>query len=178
MKQINVITNNGSRIVRVDDDANVEAILTSQEVQQWIDEDAEDILESFAEYNGIEVSPAIHDALLSACPGDNDTITLDIDSNEDEGGNEAGTGAPGRVTVCTSGGLQSTVIDIMDGETTLRAAIYNDRVRGRSGMTDTQLSACSVMLNGNDVPANALENTILHDGDTITLNARAASIKG
>lgn len=110
---------------------------------------------------------------------DNDDDDDDEDEDEDEdSAPEVVMGREGVVTVYTSGGLQQTHISVINGETTLHNTIYNERVRARSGMTDTQLSNCIVLKNDVEVKASALKTTKVQDGDSIVLSPRVAHTKG
>ena len=180
MKEIIINSANAQRTFAAEDDATLNEILDHDDVKAFFDADFEDIAENLVGLNDNEITDGIRGMILGASPENGAEVDIAMESVEveDVRGNGGEEGTPGRVTVNTSGGLQSTVIDITNGVTTLYQAIYNDTVRARSGMNDTQLSSCVVVLNGDAVCAGALETTRLHDNDTITLNARAASIKG
>ncbi len=87
-------------------------------------------------------------------------------------------GSTGIVTVATSGGLQTTNVDIINGITTIKQAISAEKVKARSGMSEAQISSCNILFNGEQVTAEFADSKVLYSGDTICLTARVASSKG
>lgn len=90
----------------------------------------------------------------------------------------AGEAIHGRITVYTNAGMTETVVEIIDGQTTIQDAIYTDIVQSRSGMDETSISNCMVQLNGDTISPNNLATRKLHAGDTIELTPRFAASKG
>lgn len=178
MKEIIINACNGaSRTFAAEDDATLREILAHDDVLAFFEADYDDIAANLEAFNGVGIQDGIRDMILNSQPETDTEVDIDLEGTDDEEAeNSAEEGTPGRVTVNTSGGLQSTVIDIVNGVTTVREAVYNDAVRARSGMNDTQLSSCVIVLNGDTV--NNPESVRLHDNDTIVLNPRAASTKG
>lgn len=84
----------------------------------------------------------------------------------------------GIVKVMTNGGMVGTNVEIIDGVTTVQEAIYSDLVKARSGMDETAISNCMVLLDGDTINANHLATRVLHSGDTIDLTPRFAASKG
>ena len=98
-------------------------------------------------------------------------------ADQQDGANNAQTGV-GVCSVLIGGGLQSVNLEIELGRTTVQDVIHNDRVRARSGMTDAQLSSCSVFINNVEITANAIPQRLVNNNETIVLSPRAAHTKG
>jgi aerobic-type carbon monoxide dehydrogenase small subunit (CoxS/CutS family) len=62
--------------------------------------------------------------------------------------------------------------------TAIRDVIHNDRVRARAGMSDAQLTACTVFVNDEEVPAAAVATRTVMHGDKVNLSARPVHQKG
>ena len=90
----------------------------------------------------------------------------------------AGEAIHGRITVYTNAGMTETVVEIIDGQTTIQDAIYTDLVQSRSGMDETSISNCMVQLNGDTISPANLATRPLHSGDTLELTPRFAATKG
>lgn len=84
----------------------------------------------------------------------------------------------GIVKVTTNGGMVSTNVEIIDGKTTVQDAIYSELVQARSGMDETAISNCMILLDGDTVTPNHIATRVLHSGDTIDLTPRFAASKG
>ena len=84
----------------------------------------------------------------------------------------------GIVKVTTNGGMVSTNVEIIDGKTTVQDAIYSQLVQARSGMDETAISNCMILLDGDTVTPNHIATRVLHSGDTIDLTPRFAASKG
>lgn len=170
-----------------------EQILNHEDVQAWFNEsdaDADaDITDCISDINGADVegNEDVINLLLRASAQDGDNITFtftantedeDLDSVLNRSGNAAASGAEGVVIVSIAGGLQTARINITNGVTTVREAIYNDTVRARSGMTDSQLDGATVMYQGRLLSNNDMASIRLNDADIIELAPRVAATKG
>lgn len=177
MKEIVINGINGASInFAAEDNTTLAQICEHETVMAFFDEDADTIKENLLEMNGGDVS-AFRGSLLTAQPSDGDSLLFDLDGEVEEN-NSGEDGEDGVVVVATSGGLQTTNVDIVCGRTTVHDAIYCDVVRARSGMTDAQLSNCTILLNEEEISDEVSRTRTLRNGDTITLSARAASSKG
>lgn len=155
-------------------------------------ESAQQVIDHLVEINGNAVNDSNKSLFLTCLLSNGFSVTVDLESvdedTEDQSDAAAATTeeAPadspipleGFVLVRTSGGLQETRVVIKIGETTIKDAIYNDNVRARSGMTDAQLSNCTVALNGVAVADNLLAVKTLQNGDVLMLNVKGAHDKG
>lgn len=185
MFEIQINANNATRTIAVEEiGANGKAptlvdVFGMDAVQGFLGQDADSICEAVEEINGTAVPDAFRSTLLNAAITEDMVVAVDIDvaAEEDEGDQDE-VGAPGVVTVYTSGGLQATNIEITCGVTSLRDAIYNDCVRSRSGMSDAQLSNCDIMVNDGVVLADALDHVVCNNGDRIVLSIRTCHSKG
>lgn len=154
-------------------------------------ENAQQVIDHLIEVNGNSVNDSNKAIFLTCLLSNGFSVTVDLESidedPEDQNAAEncaedtpAAAPSPleGFVLVRTSGGLQETRVVIKIGETTIKEAIYNDNVRARSGMTDAQLSNCTVALNGVAVADNLLAVKTLQNGDVLMLNVKGAHDKG
>lgn len=185
MKNITLISSNGiSRTFAAADDDTLRDILSHQDVVDFFDaEDGDEVIENLSGMNDAMVAEGQRGMIVRSVPDDGDVFEIDLDSDQEaaEEGTDAAdadTAVPGIVTVITGGGMQSTNIPIIVGRTTVREAIYSDTVRARSGMSDAQLSNCTVTINQNTVNPSVLDSRTLSAGDVIALNPRTASTKG
>lgn len=191
---INALYNN-SRIFNADNEVVTIADLCAHaSVVEWFEAEPADIKDSLMSvHSDIINAPSITDSnfetIINLPLMDGMTLNFDMEAKEvqeeatDETENNPENAIPTRgeegiVTVYTSGGLQSTIVHITVGVTTVHEAIFNDTVRARSGMTDTQLSSCNINLNEVQVQPGELSTRVLASGDTITLHPRSASTKG
>jgi hypothetical protein len=62
--------------------------------------------------------------------------------------------------------------------TAIRDVIHNDRVRARSGMSDAQLSACTVFVNNEEIPPTTFNTRKVNNGEQLVLSVRAVHTKG
>ena len=155
-------------------------------VCMFFDTTAETIEGSLVEVNGNEVTEGIRGMMLTSVLEDETTLVFDLDcvdnkdgeGAQDNGAAEAEQPATGICTVWLSGGMQSVNLEIVPGQTTLSDVIHNDRVRARAGMSDAQLTACTVYVNDEEVPAAAIATRTVRHGDKINLSARPVHQKG
>lgn len=87
-------------------------------------------------------------------------------------------GTEGVVSVILGGGIHVIPMAIINGQTTVHEVVYSNDVRQRSGMTDTQISNCSVEYNGYKMDERLMRTKVVFDGDKISLIAHVASDKG
>lgn len=148
-------------------------------------EQADAVAEAIDELNGNEITDGIRSIILDSAVQDDMTISIDLEADaepedgadQQDGANNAQTGV-GVCSVLIGGGLQSVNLEIELGRTTVQDVIHNDRVRARSGMTDAQLSSCSVFIDNVEITANAIPQRLVNNNDTIVLSPRAAHTKG
>ena len=148
-------------------------------------EQADAVAEAIDELNGNEITDGIRSIILDSAVQDDMTISIDLEADaepedgadQQDGANNAQTGV-GVCSVLIGGGLQSVNLEIELGRTTVQDVIHNDRVRARSGMTDAQLSSCSVFINNVEITANAIPQRLVNNNETIVLSPRAAHTKG
>lgn len=166
-------------------------ILEHQDVIDYFENsDAEpgtDIEDYIVEINDADVedNPTVIRMLLRAAVQNGDSISFAFEAGRDDAeqldnavnGNDAA-GAEGVVIVSIAGGLQTARINITNGVTTLQAVIFNDTVRARSGMTDTQLRDATVSYKGRIVSYNEMGAIRVSDADIIELAPRVAATKG
>ena len=188
--------------ITVQEGTTFEAVLEEEDAQAFFEaSDADpddDIKDYISEINGVDVedNETLRDMLLRSTPTDGNTIEfsfmVDEDEDEDEDGADEGsqtnggtaTGARGVVIVELGGGLQTARIDITNGATTVREAVFNETVRRRSGMNDEMLNACTIRVigggsAGNYISGSELDNTRVTDGQVIEVNQRrVAATKG
>lgn len=150
-------------------------------------EQASQVAEAIDELNGNEITDGIRSLILDSAVQDDMTVSVDLEANgeddDDDDAEQNGTAAPqnggyGVCSVLIGGGLQSVNLEIELGRTTVQDVIHNDRVRARSGMTDAQLSSCSVFINNVEITANAIPQRLVNNNETIVLSPRAAHTKG
>jgi hypothetical protein len=169
-------------------------VLGHDDVQAWFEaspdyEAGDNILDSIVEINDADVegNAAVIEMLLRAAVQDGDSITFDFvaaTAAADEGldnainGGAAASGSEGVVIVSISGGLQTARINITNGVATIRDVIFNDTVRARSGMSDTQLREATVMYKGQLISYNQMDSVRVNDADIIELAPRVAATKG
>ena len=188
--------------VTVNEGATFQSILENEDAQAFFeasDADPDDSITDYvSEINGVDVedNESLLNMLLRSTATDGDTIEFsfmvdedDDDEDEDEGeGSQTNggtaTGARGVVIVELGGGLQTARIDITNGATTVREAVFNETVRRRSGMNDEMLAACTIRVigggsAGNYISGSELDNTRVTDGQVIEVNQRrVAATKG
>lgn len=166
-------------------------ILEHQDVIDYFENsDAEpgtDIEDYIVEINDADVedNPTVIRMLLRAAVQNGDSISFAFEAGRDDAeqldnavnGNDAA-GAEGVVIVSIAGGLQTARINITNGVTTLQAVIFNDTVRARSGMTDTQLRDATVSYKGRIVSYNEMSAIRVSDADIVELAPRVAATKG
>ena len=169
-------------------------ILNHEDVQAWFDNsdaDPEDSIEEcISSINGADVggNEAVIDLMLRATAQDGDEIVFDFEVENEENetldnainreGAAAAAGASGVVIVSISGGLQTARINITNGTTTLHDVIFNDTVRARSGMSDSQLAQATIQYHGTCYSGDSLYNVRVNDADIIELAPRVAATKG
>lgn len=149
-------------------------------------EQASQVADAIDELNGNEITDGIRSLILDSAVQDDMTVSVDLDADEEpeaDEGAQNGEAAPqnggyGVCSVLIGGGLQSVNLEIELGRTTVQDVIHNDRVRARSGMTDAQLSSCSVFINNVEITANAIPQRLVNNNETIVLSPRAAHTKG
>lgn len=150
-------------------------------------EQASQVAEAIDELNGNEITDGIRNLILDSAVQEEMTVSVNLEANgEDDDADDAeqnGEAAPqnggyGVCSVLIGGGLQSVNLEIELGRTTVQDVIHNDRVRARSGMTDAQLSSCSVFINNIEITANAIPQRLVNNNETIVLSPRAAHTKG
>ena len=185
MKEITIQSANGwERNFAIEDTDTLENLLTSQAVCEWFDAEPHDILEHLEGYDGTEVgeSQAVIRAILSAIPDEDAIVEIGLEVKEDDDDDKAtgedAEGTTGFVTVYTNGKLAHTAVQITNGETTVKQAVFNGRVRDVSGMCDAQLSGCPVFRNGQLVDAANLDHVKVHNNDEIVLGPPVANTKG
>lgn len=153
-------------------------------VVDFFDMEPAEIKEALTEVSGNEVPDAFRAAILGSAAENGAVLAFDIevepeeDETEGEEQDVCTAGTPGTCTILTSGGLQSTNIQIVNGVTSVHDAIYNDAVRTRSGMTDAQLSNCNVTINDVPVDPGQLNVHKVVNGDVVKLDIRVAHTKG
>ena len=189
MKTITIHSNNNvSRTVACEDvngegkTTTIKDVCAYEAVCDFFDCDVEGIAESLIEVNGNEVSDGIRNIMLNSAVENDEDLVFDIDDDKEEATdaaqNEGAQTGAGICTVYLSGGLQTVNLDITVGQTTLNDVVHNDVVRARSGMSDAQLTSCTVFVNNEEVPAAAVAQRLVRDGDQITLSARPVHQKG
>jgi hypothetical protein len=149
-------------------------------------EQASQVADAIDELNGNEITDGIRSLILDSAVQDDMTVSVDLEADEEPEADEDtqnGEAAPqnggyGVCSVLIGGGLQSVNLEIELGRTTVQDVIHNDRVRARSGMTDAQLSSCSVFINNVEITANAIPQRLVNNNETIVLSPRAAHTKG
>lgn len=149
-------------------------------------EQASQVADAIDELNGNEITDGIRSLILDSAVQDDMTVSVDLEADEEPEAAEDtqnGEAAPqnggyGVCSVLIGGGLQSVNLEIELGRTTVQDVIHNDRVRARSGMTDAQLSSCSVFINNVEITANAIPQRLVNNNETIVLSPRAAHTKG
>lgn len=149
-------------------------------------EQASQVADAIDELNGNEITDGIRSLILDSAVQDDMTVSVDLEADEETEAAEDtqnGEAAPqnggyGVCSVLIGGGLQSVNLEIELGRTTVQDVIHNDRVRARSGMTDAQLSSCSVFINNVEITANAIPQRLVNNNETIVLSPRAAHTKG
>lgn len=163
-------------------------------------DEADAVINHVIAIDDTELPGAFRAAVLGSAAANNQVVDIDLDgrveenevddeesdeeedeeegADEDTGSDRGEIGSQGTVTVFTSGGLQATNIQIVVGTTSVRSAIFNDSVRARSGMTDTMLSNCDVLVNDEPVCATRLGDVKCWNGDSIVLSIRTAHSKG
>ena len=150
-------------------------------------EQASQVAEAIDELNGNEITDGIRNLILDSAVQEEMTISVnleadgeddDADATEQNGEAAPQNGGYGVCSVLIGGGLQSVNLEIELGRTTVQDVIHNDRVRARSGMTDAQLSSCSVFINNIEITANAIPQRLVNNNETIVLSPRAAHTKG
>lgn len=149
-------------------------------------EQASQVADAIDELNGNEITDGIRSLILDSAVQDDMTVSVDLEADaepEADEGAQNGEAAPqnggyGVCSVLIGGGLQSVNLEIELGRTTVQDVIHNDRVRARSGMTDAQLSSCSVFINNVEITANAIPQRLVNNNETIVLSPRAAHTKG
>ena len=149
-------------------------------------EQASQVADAIDELNGNEITDGIRSLILDSAVQDDMTVSVDLEADEAPEADEDtqnGEAAPqnggyGVCSVLIGGGLQSVNLEIELGRTTVQDVIHNDRVRARSGMTDAQLSSCSVFINNVEITANAIPQRLVNNNETIVLSPRAAHTKG
>ena len=168
-------------------------VLGHQDVRDWFEaspdyEAGDSITNCIVEINDADVegNDAVIDMLLRAAVQDGDSITFDFEAataaadedldNAINGANASG--AEGVVIVSISGGLQTARVNITNGVSTIRDVLFNDTVRARSGMTDTQLREASVLYKGQLISYNQMDAIRVNDADIIDLAPRVAATKG
>lgn len=181
--------NNVTRTVACDDingegrTTTIKDVCAYPAVCDFFDSDAKTIEGALIEVNGSEVSDGIRGIILNSAVEDNEDLVFSIEVDEeaedddvkDTDGSQDGAGI---CTVYLAGGLQSVNLDITVGRTTLNDVVHNDTVRARSGMSDAQLTSCTVFVNNEEVPPAAVAQRLVRDGDQITLSARPVHQKG
>lgn len=192
-----------STTISVSEGTTFESVLRTEEAQAFFeasDADPDDSITDYvSEINGVDVedNESLLNMLLRSTATDGDTIEFSFmvdedDDDEDEGEEGEGsqtnggtaTGARGVVIVELGGGLQTARIDITNGATTVREAVFNETVRRRSGMNDEMLNACTIRVigggsAGNYISGSELDNTRVTDGQVIEVNQRrVAATKG
>lgn len=177
--EVIIKSQNATRNFNFNEGTTLEQLINHDSVQEFFGAEPADIKESLTEIDGAAVSDAVKPYIISAALRDGMTVTFDLESEESDAPAAAEAASEdGVVTVYTSGGLQTSIVQIKVGVTTVRDAVYNDTVRARSGMTDTQLSNCVVTLNEEELTPAMVNSKTLSSGDVITLTARSASTKG
>lgn len=150
-------------------------------------EQASQVAEAIDELNGNEITDGIRNLILDSAVQEEMTVSVNLEADgeddDDDGAGQNGEAAPqnggyGICSVLIGGGLQSVNLEIELGRTTVQDVIHNDRVRARSGMTDAQLSSCSVFINNVEITANAIPQRLVNNNETIVLSPRAAHTKG
>lgn len=149
-------------------------------------EQASQVADAIDELNGNEITDGIRSLILDSAVQDDMTVSVDLEADEEpeaDADTQNGEAAPqnggyGVCSVLIGGGLQSVNLEIELGRTTVQDVIHNDRVRARSGMTDAQLSSCSVFINNVEITANAIPQRLVNNNETIVLSPRAAHTKG
>lgn len=167
-------------------------VLGHQDVLDWFEaspdyEAGDEITDSIVGINDADVegNDAVIDMLLRAAVQDGDSITFDFeaataaaDAGLDNAINGGTSGAEGVVIVSISGGLQTARINITNGVSTIREVLFNDTVRARSGMSDSQLREASVLYKGQLISYNMMDSVRVNDADIIELAPRVAATKG
>lgn len=178
--EVIIKSQNATRNFNFNEGTTLEQLINHDSVQEFFGAEPAEIKESLIEIDGAAVSDAVKPYIISAALRDGMTVTFDLESEESDAPEATAENASedGVVTVYTSGGLQTSIVQIKVGVTTVRDAVYNDTVRARSGMTDTQLSNCVVTLNDEELTPALVNAKTLASGDIITLTARSASTKG
>lgn len=156
----------------------VNDLINNEAILEFFGAEASDILDSLEKVNDMVITDGARSIIANSALQEGMVLEFDLESEEAEPAVSNAAATQGVVTVHTSGGLQSSIVPITVGVSTVHDAIYNDIVRARSGMTDTQLSNCVITLNEDDITSAAASSKVLASGDVITLTARSASTKG
>lgn len=195
MKNIKIVdSNENSRILVIEDNATLFDICRSGFLFDLFETDVDDICDSIEQMNGMYIpnDTAFRSRTFECVPAEDTELVFslefaqcDVNDEEEESEESAESTSvsepqhlPGVVLVLTSGGLRSTAVNIISGETTISQAIHDPAVLQRSGMTEAQLSNQNVLLNNESIAANFVDTKTLKDGDTITLSPRFAHDKG
>lgn len=149
-------------------------------------QDAQTVADNIYEINGSEVGEGLLDIILNSAVQEGMTIEVDLEAEDEEdddnteGEQTAGTAQQGTgyCSVIIGGGLQSVNLEIELGRTTIADVIHNDRVRARSGMSDAQLSACTVFVNNEEIPPTTFNTRKVNNGEQLVLSVRAVHTKG
>lgn len=177
--EVIIKSQNATRNFNFNEGTTLEQLINHDSVQEFFGAEPSEIKESLTEIDGAAISDAVKPYIISAALRDGMTVTFDLESEESDAPEAAESASEdGVVTVYTSGGMQNSIVQIKVGVTTVRDAVYNDTVRARSGMTDTQLSNCVVTLNDEELTPAMVNTKTLSSGDIIILTARGASVKG
>ena len=133
------------------------------------------------ELNGTEVPKGLLSIVLNSAVNDGDVLKFELEGEEpvEEAEEEETEDAKtGYVKIYVDGGLSSVDINIVEGQTTLANAIYNDVVRHKLGdIDDARLSGYMAMVNGDAVAQPNWADRKLSIGDEIMLNASASYSK-
>lgn len=164
-------------------------VLGIQDVIDFFDADPQDLEENLVSVNGNDIPTAFKAAVLSSAVQEGDVLEFDLEVEEPEEDLEEEeteeteqapapnqTGRPGKVAVYVS--VVDVTLDIVNGRTTLHDCVYNDAIRSRTAMNDTQLSNQTLTLNGQEVAPSAWSTRVVVNGDVIRLNPRYAKTGG
>ena len=159
----------------------VSDVLADPAVLAMFGKSAAEIVAAFSTLNGNAFPAGLRDIVAASAIADGMVIGVDLPAIREAVSTavtQPGAGQPGTVMLYVDGGMITVRIGISNGQHNVYEAIHNQRVKSETNYDDTRLSACTVMVNDVEVPANQLNTKMLWDGDKIVLSPNTAHTKG